>query len=65
MGMCGDDKVRRSAAFRRRNPIREENPFRALCKCCRMCMVESGCKTIPYEKGTETIEAHTQETPAG
>ena len=54
MGMCGNDKVRRSAGFRRRNQIREENPSRTLCKCCRMWLLRSRCKTIPFEKGTET-----------
>ena len=56
VGTCGNDKIRRSAGFRRRNQIREENPSKALCKWCRMCRWRSGCKTIPFEKGTETCD---------
>src|SRR5579872_1398396 len=51
---CGSAKVRRSDGVLRRNHIREESRSQSLCKCCRMCLFGSGCKTIPYEKGTET-----------
>src|SRR6202035_1649816 len=52
--MCGNDKIRRLGPVRCRNPIREEKPSRASCKCCRMWLLRSRCNTVPHEKGTET-----------